>query len=104
LQKEPWKPVFVFVVSGLGTPASRRLAVSINFGFPNQSKSDDSTCGYWRLVFVMREYEPARTPNVIYFLQKEPWKPVFVFVVSGLGTPASRRLAIGILTIQESTR
>jgi hypothetical protein len=42
--------------------------------------------------------------NAIYFLQKEPWQPVFVFAVSGLGTPASRRLAVGILTIQESTR
>jgi hypothetical protein len=51
------------------------------------------------------------SPNAIYFLQKEPWQPVFVFAVSGLGAPASRRLAvtyarslIGILTIQESTR
>jgi hypothetical protein len=30
--------------------------------------------------------------------------PVFVFAVSGLGAPASRRLTVGILTIQESTR
>jgi hypothetical protein len=36
-------------------------------------------------------------------MQKEPWQPVFVFAVSGLGAPASRRLA-AIQTIQESTR
>jgi hypothetical protein len=35
------------------------------------------------------------SPNVIYFLQKEPWQPGFVFAVSGLGAPASRRLAVG---------
>jgi hypothetical protein len=34
------------------------------------------------------------SPNAIYFLQKEPWRPVFVFAVSGLGAPASRRLAV----------
>jgi hypothetical protein len=33
------------------------------------------------------------SPNVIYFLQKEPWHPVFVFAVSGLnaGVPPARR-------------
>jgi hypothetical protein len=31
----------------------------------------------------------GETPKVIYFLQKDPWQPVFVFAVSGLGTPAS---------------
>jgi hypothetical protein len=44
-------------------------------------------------IFSVAEKTVGKAPNVIYFLQKEPWKPVFVFAVSGLGTPASRRLA-----------
>jgi hypothetical protein len=46
----------------------------------------------------------GETPNAAYFLLGEPGQPGFVFAVSGLGTPASRRHAVGILTIQESTR
>jgi hypothetical protein len=44
-------------------------------------------------IFSVTEKTVAEAPNVICFLQKEPWQPVFVFAVSALGTPASRRLA-----------
>jgi hypothetical protein len=119
---EPGQPVFVFAVSGLGTPASRRHTVGILT--IQESTRQMWLHGYWLTLIISQTmsrrdagaprgaeiYDNAKKmalgvpPNAAYFLLGEPGQPVFVFAVSGLGTPASRRLAVGILTIQASTR